>query len=230
MFEISYKKNERLFVFTQDPKDFKLWRDRVVDHLCRSTQRWRNLLEFVQQGTSPITREWLQSTNVDGVNAWDIATMLEALLVDHFPEGMYNRRVQLAGGSMGNGFEMWRLLFLDYQGGSDAVQFGGIRRLQEFPKCTSMSKLSEHLDDWVDVLATYGEELSHCPRLLKNMVMGVLPKQLGDEVLEKSYKPELRTYDSIIAWAKRKVINVRQKELSEFSRRPAGSHIKSLKQ
>ena len=57
MFEISYKKNERLFVFTQDPKDFKLWRDRVVDHLCRSTQRWRNLLEFVQQGTSPITRE-----------------------------------------------------------------------------------------------------------------------------------------------------------------------------
>ena len=131
---------------------------------------------------------------------------------------------------MGNGFEMWRLLFLDYQGGSDAVQFGGIRRLQEFPKCTSMSKLSEHLDDWVDVLATYGEELSHCPRLLKNMVMGVLPKQLEDEVLEKSYKPEFRTYDSIIAWAKRKVINVRQKELSEFSRRPTGSHIKSLKQ
>ena len=106
MFEISYKKNERLFVFTQYPKDFKLWRDRVVDHLCRSTQRWRNLLEFVQQGTSPISREWLQSTNVDGVNAWDIATMLEAFLVDHFPKGMYNRRVQLAGGNMGNDFEM----------------------------------------------------------------------------------------------------------------------------
>ena len=38
-FEISYKKNERLFVFTQDPKDFKLWRDRIVDHFCRSTKR-----------------------------------------------------------------------------------------------------------------------------------------------------------------------------------------------
>ena len=100
---------------------------------------------------------------------------------------------------MGNGFEMWRLLLLDYQGGSDAVQFGGIRRLQDFPKCTSMNKLSENLDDRVDVLATYGEELSHCPRLLKNTVMGILPKQLEDAALEKIYKPEFRTYETIIA-------------------------------
>ena len=229
IFEISYKKNERLFVFTQDPRDFKLWRDRVVDHLCRSTQRWRGVLDFVQQGLNPIGKAWLQSTNIDGVNAWDLSTMLEAFLVNYFPKGMYNRRVQLAGGSLGNGFEMWRQLYLDYQGGSDAVQFGGVRRLQEFPKCTSMSKLSEHLDDWTDVLHTYGEELAHCPKLLKNMLLGVLPKALEDEVLEKSYKPEFQTYESIIAWAKRRVINVRQKELSEFSRRPTSGHVKSMR-
>ena len=61
------------------------------------------------------------------------------------------------------------------------------------------------------------------------MIMGVLPKQLEDEILEKSYKLEFQTHESIIAWAKRKVINVRQKELSEHSRRPTSSHVKSLK-
>ena len=134
IFEISRKPNDRLFVFTQDAKYFRLWRDRFVDHFCRSTQKWRQLLEFVQVGTTPISKSWLQSTNVSGVNAWDLSTMLEAFLVDYFPKGMYNRRVQLAGGQMGNGLEMWRLLFVEYQGGSEAVQFGGIRRLQEFPK------------------------------------------------------------------------------------------------
>ena len=229
LFEISRKKNDLVTNFTQDAKDFKLWRDRVVDHLCRSTQRWRSIPNFVQLGTQPLTQAWLASSNVDGINAWDLATMLEAYLVDLFPKSMYNRRVQLAGGEMGNGFEMWRLLYVDYQGGSDAVQFGGIRRLQEFPKCSSMAKLSEHLDDWMDVLTTYGEELAHCPRLLRNMVLGILPKNLEDEILEKSYKPEFRTYDGIIAWAKRKVINVRQKELSELSRKPPGSRINALK-
>ena len=57
----------------------------------------------------------------------------------------------------------------------------------------------------------------------------MLPKQLEEEILEKSYKPEFQTYDSIISWAKRRVINVRQKELSEYSRRPVSSHVKSLK-
>ena len=79
---------------------------------------------------------------------------LEAFLVDDFHKGMYNRRAQLAGGTMVNAFVRWSSLFLDCEGGSDAAQFGGVRRLQEFPKCTSMHRLTEHLEDWVDVLAT----------------------------------------------------------------------------
>ena len=231
IFEPSRKENKNLFTFTQDAKDYQIWRNRMVDHFCRSTQKWRQILEYVQTGNSPIRKSWLLDNNIEGVNAWDLSTMVESFLVDYFPRSMYNHRVQLSGGEMGNGFEMWRRLFIDFQGGSTAVEFGGVRRLQEFPKCTSLSKLSEHLDDWTDVLATYGSELEHCPRLLRNMVLSIIPKNLEDEILDQGDDPKFRTYVDIIQWCKRKVITLRTKELSELSRKPPGaSRVNALRQ
>ena len=214
IFEPSRKENKLLFVFTQDAKDFKLWRNRIMDHFCRSTQLWRWILEYVKKGPSMFHEKWLRNTNVAGVNAWDLSTILEAFLVDWFPKSMYNRRTQLAGGEFGNGFEMWRRLYIEYQGGSEAVEFGGVRRLQEFPRCTQVNKLSEHLDDWLDVLTTYGSELEHCPRMLRNMVMGVIPVEFENEIVEKSMEPgrtDFRTYHGIIKWCKTKVDYKRQK-------------------
>ena len=130
IFEVSRKKNDLLFVFTQNVTDFRLWRDRMIDHFCRSTQRWRDILTYVQVQKFPITKAWLQQDNVDGVSAWDLSTMLEAFLVDWFPKSMYRRRTALAGGEFGNGMEMWRRLFMDYPGGDSAVDLNGIRRLQ----------------------------------------------------------------------------------------------------
>ena len=231
IFEPSRKDNKNLFTFTQDAKDYQNWRNRMIDHFCRSTQKWRQVLEYVQTGNTAITKSWLLVNNIEGINAWDLSTMVESFLVDYFPRSMYNRRVQLSGGEMGNGFEMWRRLFIDFQGGSTAVEFGGVRRLQEFPKCTSLSKLSEHLDDWTDVLTTYGSELEHCPRLLRNMVLSIIPKNLEDEILDEGDDQKFRTYMDIILWCKRKVITLRTQELSELWRKPQGaSRVKALRQ
>ena len=79
---------------------------------------------------------------------------------------------------MGSGFEMLRQMYIENHGGTEAVEYGGVRRLQEFPKCTNIAKLAEHLDDWLDVLTTYGHELEHCSRMLTNIVLGVIPKSL----------------------------------------------------
>jgi hypothetical protein len=136
-FEISRKKNELLFVFTQKIEDFELWTKRMVDHTCRSTMRWRHVLEFTAAGQVPITERWLRANNVDGINAWDLSMMLEGWLVDWFPTSMYNRRVQLAGGEAGNGLEMWRRLFREHKGNDTAIDYGGIQRLQQYPRYTS---------------------------------------------------------------------------------------------
>ena len=231
VFEVSRKKNDLLFTFTQKPEDYKLWHDRMVDHFCRSTQRYRQLLEYVETTLAPLRREFLLGTNVDGINAWDISTMVEAFLVDWFPRNMYNRRKQLSGGEQGNGLEMWRRLYTQYQGGADAVEYGGIQRLQEFPRYPSkdLSRLSDHMDDWLDVLSQYGHELEHCPRMLRAMALKLLPRELEDEAMEKSAVLGLFTYNDVIEWARNKTTLLRQKELSELHRKPVISHIKGLK-
>ena len=226
----SRKDNKLLFVFTGDAKDYKLWRDRVLDHMCRSNQRWRQVLDFVQTGTQYISKQWLEGTNIDGINAWDLAVMFESFVIDWLPKSMYTRRTQIAGGEFGNGFELWRRLYMENQGGDDAITFGGLRRLQEFPRCEQLAKLSEHLDDWLDVLSTYGHELEHCPKLLRHMVLSIIPKSLESEILDKAHLPEFNSYSSIIQFCRRRTNQSRTKELSEMARRPYGgsSHLKHL--
>ena len=126
-----------------------------------------------------MTMAWLRNDHVDGISAWELSVLFESLIVDFFlPKAMYTRRTQISNGEFGNGFELWRRLFLEFQGGSDAVEFGGMRRLQEFPKSESLTKLSKHIDDWLDVLSNYGTELASCPKLLRNMLLGILPRSL----------------------------------------------------
>ena len=136
--------------------------------------------------------------------------MLESFLVDWFPKNMYRRRVPLAGGSHGNGMEMWRLLHVENKGGSDAVEFGGVRRLQEYGRCNEVKQLNEHIDDWLDVLSQYGAELEQCPKLLRSMVFAIIPKSYEEELLTK---PEhCKTYMDIIKWCRQKTTILRTKE------------------
>ena len=225
MFEISRKENKLLAQWTRNAADFQLWRDRIVDHCCRSTMHWRHLLEYCAKATSAIQPEWLRSNNVAGINAWDLSTMLESFMVDWFPKSMYRRRVPLAGGTMGNGLEMWRLLHVENKGGGDAIEFGGVRRLQEFPRCNEVKHLNEHIDDWLDVLSQFGSELEHCPKLLKSMIFAIIPKNYEDELLTK---PEFcKDYHSIIKWCRMKTQILRTRELAELSRKP--HHAKALR-
>ena len=228
IFQPSRKENQMLLTFTQDAKDYKLRRNILVDHMCRSTNRWRNILDFVQMGKSPITMAWLRNDHVDGISAWDLSVMFESFVIDFLPRSMYTRRTQISNGEFGNGFELWRRLFLEFQGGSDAVEFGGVRRLLDFPKCESLTKLSEHIDDWLDVLSNYGTELASCPTLLRNMLLGILPRSLEQEILDKAHRPDFKTYQGIIAFCRQKVTQARTKELPELARKPP-SHVKSLK-
>ena len=230
IYEICRKPNSLLFAFTENISDFQMWVDRITDHVCRSTQAWRPLLEYISKTPTPIRKSWLATNNVTGINAWDVAQILESFCIDWCPKTMYRRRIALCGGELGNGFEFWRLLHLHYRGGTDAVEFGGVRRLQEYPRCADVKKVSEHLDDWLEVLSTYGSELEHCPKMLRSMVMATIPKVLEDELMTK---PEhTRSYQEIVAWCRTKCQVIRTRELADFTRRPGApsSRVNALGQ
>ena len=117
-FQISRKNTQALQVFSGDMSKYTAWRSRIVDHLVECYWRWEEVLEVTMRCTHPITREYLESLHVGfGDSAWPIAVDLEAFLVRFFSESMYERRENLAGGSRekGNGLEMWRDLYLQFE-------------------------------------------------------------------------------------------------------------------
>ena len=107
-FDISYKPNPQLKVFEGSMQSYKNWSARAIDHISRTNYRWRQILQFAAQWPEQIYREALLATHCDGVNTWVIATKLESWLADWFSVGLYNQRIQLAGGMMeaGNGLEI----------------------------------------------------------------------------------------------------------------------------
>ena len=201
-----------------------MWKDRIVDHLCRTNRHWRVILEQMQKWPGPITREWLMTQSHAGYGGWEISEILEGFLIEYLSDSLYKRRTQLCGGVPGNGLEMWRWLYLEFQGGSEAVMLGGSRRLQDWPRCNKMDQLSQHLDDWTECLQTYGSELLAAPGILRTMLLGIIPTELEDELLSK---PHVKTWQEIINWCKIKTVYRRQKVLSEAARRPGG-RINSL--
>ena len=64
------KKSDALKKFNGSINDFQMWRERIMDHLCRSNRYWRDLLEILQVWVTPITREWLVSQSNAGYSGW----------------------------------------------------------------------------------------------------------------------------------------------------------------
>ena len=75
---------------------FKFSKNKIVDDLCESPSRWRELLKQIQESDGPITKANLKDIHVGvGDNARMIAEDLENFLVKRFNGAMYNRRGQL---------------------------------------------------------------------------------------------------------------------------------------
>ena len=161
-----------------------------------------------------------------GFSGWHLSEILESFIIEWVSDSMYRRRTQLSGGERGNGFEMWRLLYAEFQGGSSAVTLGGTRRLQEWPRCNRLEALSAHLDDWVDCLQTHCIELLHAPGILRTMLLGIIPTEFEDELLTK---PHVKTWQEIVQWCKIRTVYKRQKVLAEAARKPLAARVNKLK-
>ena len=133
-FRICQKPNPRLFTFDGKMVNYKLWRNRIKDHLCnRSTRRYESLLDNIEKSKTEIVKESLHKSTVDGVNAWEVAEELEGFIFDFVNQDLYERRGQFTNFEAGNGFEAWRQINLEFVGGGAIANVGGFRRIQEFP-------------------------------------------------------------------------------------------------
>ena len=223
------RKSESLFKFTGEAKDYDHWSKKFMDHLAKVHLAWRPTLEWVATSTDNLSMFRLRADTVGPYreNAADVASKLEQLIVDYLPIKYYNQRKQLCGGRMeeGNGFNMWRRLYIDNKGSSDIVDYAGIEVLREYPQCQSIKEVSNHMDNWKEMLGIYGSELQHCPRLLKSQLLSIIPKELKTEVLRERSLINAG-YDEIIVWIKNRATILQQENLAIITKHNLAAHIK----
>ena len=117
-------------------------------------------------------------------NAAELSEKLEQVIVDWLPDDDYGGRNQIRGGETGYGFAMWRRLHADNNGTSAMVEFAVIEVLREFKDCTKVSELSNHMDTWKNLLVTYDQENHGAPKMLRSMLLKIIPRELNQEILK----------------------------------------------
>ena len=215
-FEISRKKNETLKTFNANIDEYEMWHDRMVDHICMNNAMWRNVLEYVEQQPNMCLRIQTQKLDVLGVNAWELSVMLENFLCYWVSDKIYKKRKHHSGGEAGNGFEMWRRFFKEYQGGGVTVKLAGINALNTFPKCSSAANLGSHLDSWQELYDEFGDALGDDPLQLFSKLRETLPDTTIQDLLDH---PEVYDYRTLMAYCRRRTDFKKEQELIAFAKK-----------
>ena len=136
---------------------------------------------------------------------------------------MYNRRDQLCGGpyETGNAMEMWRRLYLEFEGGSELVEYSGQRGFNKYPRCTKVAELHQHLDDWVDCLLKCGKDLSNT-REFYHRCFEIIPPELEDEIVMK--EDEIKTNQQTVFYCKMRTTH---QQIQGFQKGSQGCQVPS---
>ena len=106
------------------------------------------VLQLIESQNTPFTNAALQTFDeIDGVpcDVMRLSQHVWALLCGNITNGLHTHRVAYAGGEEYNGFEFWRRLYQDYEGGASEVELAGIRSLHCFPRCPGQHLFSRYI-------------------------------------------------------------------------------------
>ena len=117
---------------------------------------------------------------------WDLSLDHWNFMSKRLGQDIYDKRVQLANGVEGNGFELWRALFVEYEGSDEYIALDGRTKLQNFPPITSTKGITHTLNDWSHMMMKYGSDIGQVTR--RTMLLKILPDQLRTDVLKNGFQ------------------------------------------
>lgn len=117
----------------------------------------------------------------------------------------------------GNGLELWRKLFSEFEGSDKLIQIAGRTRLQDYPQRKAMKDLNHHIDDWLHQFYQYGDGISK--EHAKTMCVRTIPESLRVEIYRR---PEVEALDllKLTDWVRHQSLYQRSEEL-------VAQHVKS---
>ena len=122
-----------------------------------------------------------------GVSAHGLSSDLWSFLLRWLGPKLYPRRTRISLDVEGNGFELWRKLFSEYEGSDELINMAGRTKLQDFPQIKHMRNLHASLDEWIDLFYRYGQEIG--PNMAQTMFLRILPDELRTDIHRR---PELK--------------------------------------
>ena len=196
-------------LFTGANGTFKDWREYLADHCAESTRRWKRILEVVRLSSTPLNKALLESTPIgQGYTAWDLSEDLEAFMKKYIHKDLRSRIFEWTGGEEGNGFEMLRRMFDEYEGGCTLVKMGGRRVLNMYGRCDTKSDVLKHYAGWLELLQKHGSDLLTNHEELYYRALEILPEAWEDEVVDDK---TIKTHHDIHEFIKRRCIYKRYK-------------------
>ena len=142
-----------------------------------------------------------------------LSQILRALLGSHaVNESIYERRLQLTGGEDNHGFELWRSLYQECQGGAEHAIMAGLRRFLRYPKCPHKSKIQSWLGEWLSLRRVHGTELPETH--LYWMLIDMLPEDIAVEIRDR--RQTLNTVDKVVYYIMGKLARYRAKEIASL--------------
>ena len=139
------KNADGLTQFDGNLSSYRNWSSRIRDHASDEWPQWREGLDQASKTSFELTQEFLQSAQIFGVNAWALSSDLWSFLLRWLGPKLYQRRMRMGLAIEGNGLELWRKLHNDYSASDKLIQVAGRTRLQDFPQCRDIKKLTQHI-------------------------------------------------------------------------------------
>ena len=110
--------------------------------------------------------------------------------------GLYEKRVSMAGDCEGNGFELWRQLFVQFEGGDEVMKLDGRTNLQNFPVITTKVGITDVLRDWRSQMFKYGDDIGEATK--RTMLLKILPEDIRQDALKNKIYEANAIIDHVI--------------------------------
>ena len=200
-----------LFKFDGELSLDRSWESRIREHGAEKSPFWRQVLDNAEWVTHELKVDKLGNVNLSGVSASSLSSDLWSFLLEWLGPKLYGRRTKMSQDIEGNGLELRRRLFTQYQGSDELGKMAGRAKLLDYPHAKSMAKLNEHLDDWRDLLYKYGDELG--PPAVKTLFLSIF----ADKFKQGVYMRQELKYLEIMRlaeWVRHQTMRERCEELA----------------
>ena len=193
---VSDKKiSKAMSLFNGSAHSYRNWSDRIKDHCKEVNLGYAQVFSLIEASGSMITQANLNmGTLSDGtvVNFKWLSQHLWVFIGKNINDDLHGRRLALTQNDADNGFELWRALFIENEGGAEQVALGGMSNLHAFPQCPRVEDLQHWLGQWQMTRQKFGAGLPEAH--LKQMFLNMLPPSVSEKIRERRDLVTLQQY------------------------------------